>query len=107
MGDQVDHPHRVGSAPLAGADEGIENITNSVAPQTRTQEVQLGGTESVRRVENLAERREFQLPSDESRRAGAEMIDGQPTVDVNVVERLRKISGFPLERIAMQKHDRC
>ena len=47
-GDQVDHPHRVGFAPVAALDEAAQTSMNTVAPQCGTEVVQFRGTVAVR-----------------------------------------------------------
>ncbi len=56
--DQVDDADRVGFAPFVPVDESRRDVANTVAPQPCPEIVQLGWAEAVRRVEDLAERRE-------------------------------------------------
>lgn len=61
VGERVEEG--VGNAPLAGLDESLQGDGHPVAP--RLEVVQFGGSVPVRRVQDLAERSQFEQPSDE------------------------------------------
>ena len=106
--DEIDHPHRVGHAPLrrvrrtrsstaadpvcaTAALRGSATRPDRTRP-TSTGSCGTGASSSVRR--------------DECRRAGAEVVDAQSGVEVDVVERLCEVARLALVGVAVQQHDR-
>src|SRR4029078_6974704 len=57
-------------------------------------------------IRAVAERRSRWSPPNERPRARAEIVDGQPAVEIDIVEGLRQISGLAFVGIAVQQHDR-
>src|ERR1700759_2388269 len=96
----------VGPGPAAVVQAGPQELRQPAPEQHRAQVVQLGQPEPVRGVQEFAERGQLQGLGDQSGRAAAQVVGGQPGVHVHLREHLGQVSGLTMERVVVQQHAR-
>ena len=87
-------------------DPGAQEVGERAPEQRRAQVIQLGQPERVGGVQELPVRRELERLGEQRGGAGAQVVGGQPRVDVHVREHLGQVAGLAMVGVVVQQHHR-